>query len=95
MPEKTDPSVARGGHRAGLFDIRTIIGVLVGVYGIVLIIVSFVNTSKQVDKADGVNINLWAGIGLLVAGLVFVTWARLRPIVVPEEGEGEERPPAH
>jgi drug/metabolite transporter (DMT)-like permease len=74
-------------HKAGLFDIRTIIGLLLGIYGVILVVTSFFTSDKQLAKADGVNANLWTGIGLVVASLVFVAWARLRPIVVPDEPE--------
>jgi hypothetical protein len=33
-----------------------------------------------VAKAAGVRINLWTGIGMLITGLVFAVWARLRPL---------------
>ena len=73
-------------HKAGLFDIRTIIGLLLGIYGVILVITSFFTSDAQMAKADGVDVNLWTGIGLLVAAAVFIGWARLRPIVVPEDG---------
>jgi len=48
------------------------------------------------DKTGGVNANLWAGLGLLVVGLGFLAWARLKPIVVPDDvGRDEVEPPAH
>ena len=79
-------------HRAGLFDIRMIIGLLLGIYGVILVVTSFFTSQEQLDKADGVDVNLWTGIGLLVAGLAFAAWTRLRPIVVPEEPEEPEGP---
>jgi hypothetical protein len=72
-------------HRAGLFDIRFIIGALIGLYGLILVVAGFFTSDSQMEKADGLNINLWAGIGMLVAGLAFAAWARLRPIIVPDE----------
>jgi hypothetical protein len=72
-------------HTAGAFDIRSIIALLFGIYGIVLTIAGFVQPSAEVDKAAGVNINLYTGIGMLVFAAVLVLWARLRPIVVPEQ----------
>lgn len=33
---------------------------------------------------DGLNANLWVGLALIVAGLGFGAWARLRPIVIDE-----------
>ena len=79
-------------HRAGLFDIRMIIGLLLGIYGVVLVVTSFFTSQEQLDKADGVDVNLWTGLGLVVAAAVFAAWARLRPIVVPEDPEGGSTP---
>jgi drug/metabolite transporter (DMT)-like permease len=83
-------STSQGTHRAGLFDIRMIIGLLLGIYGVVLVVTSFFTSQEQLDKADGVDVNLWTGIGLLVAAAVFAAWARLRPIVVPEDPDDPE-----
>jgi drug/metabolite transporter (DMT)-like permease len=82
-------STSQGTHRAGLFDIRMIIGLLLGIYGVVLVVTSFFTSQEQLDKADGVDVNLWTGIGLLVAAAVFAVWTRLRPIVVPEDPEDD------
>jgi len=73
------------GHRAGIFDIRNIIGALLGIYGVVLVIMSFVTSDRQLAKASGVNANLWVGIGLLAFAVFFIGWAFLRPIVVDQE----------
>lgn len=73
---------------AGAFDIRSVIALLFAVYGVVLVAVGLVQ--PEAEKAAGVNINLWAGIGMLVFAAAFLTWARLRPITVPEGGEAEE-----
>jgi hypothetical protein len=78
-------------HRAGLFDIRFIIGALIGLYGLILVLTGLFTSDAQVAKADGLNINLWAGIGMLVVGLGFILWARLRPIVVPADPEGDHQ----
>jgi membrane-bound ClpP family serine protease len=81
-------------HSAGAFDVRNVIGGLLGFYGIVLVIVGITNRSdEQLLKADGVNANLWAGIALVVVGLGFFLWSRLRPIVV--EGHAGTDGPAH
>jgi len=73
-------------HSAGLFDIRNIIGALLGIYGIVLFVVGIADTSQhEIDRAGGINANIWAGIVLVVIGVLFLVWARTRPIVVDEE----------
>ncbi len=84
-------------HRAGLFDIRVIIGGLMGIYGVILTILGLVGSHTDKTKADGVNINLWAGLVMILAAIFFIAWARLRPIVVPDHVETDEddRPPAH
>lgn len=73
-------------HTAGAFDIRTVISALIGVYGLVLLGLGLFNASDaELDRADGLNVNLWAGIGMIVVSVIFIAWAQLRPIVVPDE----------
>jgi xanthine/uracil/vitamin C permease (AzgA family) len=72
------------------FDIRLIIALLTGVYGIILTILGlFVTSDVEIDKSAGVNINLWAGIALLVVGLLFALWARMKPLRVPVHHDEE------
>ena len=81
-------------HKAGAFDIRLIIALLIGVYGVILTVMGIGFTSaEELAKAANVNINLWAGIGMLVVAAFFVIWAKARPLVVPAEpGAGETAP---
>lgn len=76
--------------KAGAFDIRVVIALLVGIYGVVLTILGIAESQAEVDKAAGININLWGGIGMLVFAALFVLWARLRPIAVPVEEPADE-----
>jgi hypothetical protein len=76
--------------KAGAFDIRVVIALLVGIYGVVLTILGLIADPAEVDKADGLNINLWGGIAMLVFTALFILWARLRPIVVPVEQAAEQ-----
>ncbi|MFI5708928.1 hypothetical protein [Kribbella sp. NPDC051620] len=69
--------------KAGAFDIRVVIAALIAIYGVVLTILGIIAKQSEVDKADGININLWGGIAMLVFAAIFIAWARLRPIVVP------------
>lgn len=72
--------------RAGLFDIRIVIAGLMGLYGVILVLLGLFNaTDEELARGDGLNINLWGGIGMLVVSAAFIAWARLRPIVVPVE----------
>jgi hypothetical protein len=79
---------------ANLFDLRRIIGALFVLYGIVLIIVGLGDSDAEIRKAAGVHINLWAGLGMLVLGLLFVAWALLRPLSEQLDDMTEEEQPA-
>jgi hypothetical protein len=71
---------AKEAQAANLFDLRRIIGGLFVLYGIVLTIVGLGDSEAEITKAAGVHINLLAGLGMLVLGLVFIAWALLRPL---------------
>ncbi len=72
--------------KAGVFDIRFVIGGLLGIYGVILILLGLFNaTDEELARGDGLNINLWGGIGMLVVAIAFAAWARLRPVVVPAD----------
>jgi len=76
-------------RQAGAFDIRNFIAALIGAYGLVLTVLGLVGTSEEdLARADGLAINLWAGIGMLVTAAAFAAWARLRPVIVPAEEPG-------
>ena len=84
----TDSTTAPKRHTAGLLDIRNIIGGLLGVYGVILTLLGLFG-DQQGDKTGDVNANLWAGIVLLAIAAVFLIWARVRPLQVPEHHEDE------
>lgn len=78
---------ATPGRAAQLFDLRTVIAVLFGVYGIVLTLRgAFATNSAELIKAGGININLWSGIAMLVLAGLFVAWVVLRPLAPPGGG---------
>jgi hypothetical protein len=87
-------SGAQGKKTAGAFDVRNIIGGLLGIYGIVLTLMGLLGDPEK-DKTGGVNANLWAGLALLVVAAIFFAWWRLCPIVVPEGIDRDVPPPAH
>ncbi|GHE91680.1 hypothetical protein GCM10018785_67700 [Streptomyces longispororuber] len=68
---------------ARLFDIRRIIGGLFVVYGVLVTIAGITASDADLDKAEGININLWTGLGMLALGLFFLIWLRLRPAAPP------------
>ena len=87
---------ARTGPRsasAGLFDLRYILAILFVIYGIVVLVMGLGFTSRSdLDKADGINVNLWSGIVMLVVAVLFGLWARLRPVRIPENLQEDEEP---
>ena len=104
MSDANDTSAEKP-HKAGAFDIRNIIGALMGVYGVILGLAGIFG-DPELDKTGDINANLWTGLALLVVAAVFLGWARLRPIVVPSEFDRPDddptrrapqrkRPPSH
>ncbi|WKE71244.1 hypothetical protein [Streptomyces sp. WP-1] len=69
-----------------IFDLRRIIGGLFVVYGVIVTITGITDSRSAIDKAQGVNINLWTGIGMLVLGVFFLVWLKLRPAAPQQEG---------
>ena len=75
---------------AGAFDIRNIIGLLMGIYGLILVAAYFfldpgINPDTGLEK-EPLN-NLWTGIALIVVALVFFAWAKIAPIRVDDEAQ--------
>jgi hypothetical protein len=62
-----------------LFDLRSLIGGLFVLYGIMLTVAGFSTSHKELVKAANININLWMGIGMLIVGVLFLVWWRLNP----------------
>ena len=65
---------------ARLFDLRSIIGGLFVLYGIMLTVAGFFTSTASLAKASQININLWMGIGMLIVGVFFLLWWRLNPL---------------
>lgn len=67
-----------------LFDLRLMIGSLFVLYGVLLTVYSFFDSRAEIDKAAGIHLNLWLGLSMLVAGLIFFFWAILFPQKPPQ-----------
>jgi hypothetical protein len=80
------PSTRRA---ANLFDLRRIIGGLFVGYGVLLTVLGLFDSQEEIDKAAGVNINLWTGLGMLAFGILMFVWALTRPLG-DEIAEGSE-----
>ena len=86
-PEKNASSEKKA---AGAFDVRNIIGMLLGIYGIVLLLSALLldpGINPDTGLPKDASYNTWTGLALVVAAAVFLTWAKLRPIIVPADPE--------
>ena len=77
-----DVATAKAANR---FDIRRIIGGLFLVYGVILVILGLAGSHTIKHKAAGIDIDLWAGIGMLIFAAFMITWALWRPTVSEPE----------
>lgn len=72
---------------AGAFDVRNVIGALMGIYGLVLL-VAYLALDPGINPDTGAAkepmYNLYTGIALVVVAAVFFAWAKIRPTVVEE-----------
>ncbi|MGV0746452.1 hypothetical protein [Mycolicibacterium sp. XJ870] len=90
--------------RFRIFDIRSIIGALMGIYGAVLLIAGLAPailvehqdgpTDNRVDLYIGTDANWWVGVALLVVAAVFFAWAYMRPVAVVDSSEEAPAPEA-
>ena len=77
-----DEEMAKVSAAARLFDVRRVIGGLFVVYGVIVTLLGIFDTSAEIDKAQGVRINLWMGLAMLALGGFFLLWLRLSPTEV-------------
>ena len=66
---------------------RRVIGGLFTVYGVIVTILGIFDSQAEIDKAAGVRINLWIGLGMLALGLLFLLWQWWRPAEAPPESD--------
>ena len=73
------PEEAKNWRLAKLFDLRSFIGALMLIFGILVIIPGFIADQATIDKAAGINLALWVGGIELVLAAFFLTWVILKP----------------
>jgi hypothetical protein len=79
-PDEVEERAAR------LFDLRRVIGGVFLLYGLVMTILGLTASDADIEKAAGVNINLWMGLAMLALGGLFWLWALTRPLGSDEPG---------
>ena len=96
--ERTEAAAGTSGTRAAqaanLFDLRRIIGGVFLVWGVALSILGVTESDAEIAKAADVNINLWAGLGMLAISGCFLLWAFTRPLGEELRAAGEGEPSA-
>jgi hypothetical protein len=77
---------------ARLFDVRRVIGGLFVVYGVIVTVMGLFDSGADLTKAQGVRINLWTGLAMLVFGALMLVWQWLRPLELGPERDGNDDP---
>ena len=98
MSEEIPEADQKRSAAARLFDVRRVIGGLFVVYGVIVTLIGIFDNQAEIDKAQGVRINLWMGLGMLALGLLMLLWLRLNPPQAPDPADlaqDDDRPPAH
>ncbi|MBO0828961.1 MAG: hypothetical protein J2P24_14405 [Streptosporangiales bacterium] len=71
---------------AGLFDLRWIIAVLIGLFGVVVTLMGVFDHGSSTAASGqpvGVNVNLWTGVPMILLAAGFGIWAAVRPLRLP------------
>jgi len=82
MVDNGEPEASVAASKARLFDVRRVIGGLFIVYGLIVAIAGLFDTGAEIQKAQGVRINLWTGLAMLILGGLFLLWQWWRPLEV-------------
>jgi hypothetical protein len=75
---------------ATLFDIRSFIGSLFVIFGIIVTIVGLTATDADIAKAAGVNLSLILGPVMLAFGVGFIVWVLVSPPEIAQSHEMTE-----
>jgi xanthine/uracil/vitamin C permease (AzgA family) len=76
---KLTPEEARNWRLAKLFDLRSFIGALFVIFGVLVTIAGLAASPATINKAAGINLGLWVGLIMLVMGVLFLAWVLLKP----------------
>jgi len=94
MADKTEPSPSTGSEPGAMsdadkarlvkstrrFDLRRILGGLFVIYGLIVTIVGIADYSSDIHRTEGIAINLWTGLSMLVLGILFFVWDHFAPV---------------
>lgn len=80
---------------AKLFDLRTFIGALFLVFGVVVTIEGLLADQADIDKASGLRLSLWTGLVMLGVGAGFLLWMLAAPPQVQVRSDDLSEAPDH
>lgn len=83
------PEEARNWRLAKLFDLRSFIGSLFLIFGVLVTIAGLGASKATIRQAAGINLGLWVGLIMLVIGLIFLAWVILKPPAPVTTAEAE------
>lgn len=89
LVDETEDAREEKSAAARLFDIRRVIGGLFVAYGLIVGLMGLFDSSAEIDKAQGLRINLWAGAVMLVFGLLMLLWQKVSPTEAPKTRSDE------
>lgn len=89
LVDETEDAREENSAAARLFDIRRVIGGLFVAYGLIVGLMGLFDSSAEIDKAQGLRINLWAGAMMLVFGLLMLLWQKVSPTEAPNTRSDE------
>ena len=78
--EQAEMDAERAAKAARLFDIRRLIGGLFLIYGVILTVLGLGESDASIAKSADINVNLYAGLGMLAISAFFIPWALMRPL---------------
>lgn len=78
--------------QARMLDLRSYICALFLIFGLVVTFLGISPPPDQLARAAGININLWAGLSMLVLSAVMGIWAFAVPPEVPNPAEADADP---
>jgi hypothetical protein len=92
--EEAEREAHRTARAANLFDVRRFIGGLFAIYGVILTVMGIGASDADIDRAAGINVNLWTGLAMLAVAAVFLVWAFTRPMskLLEEDEAGSSEP---
>ena len=93
MPDVTqDAAERRAALLVKLFDLRSFIGSLFVIFGVIVTLDGLTASDAEIKKAAGLNISLWTGLVMLLVGIAFIAWMLSSPPAVEHREEGKEDP---